>query len=263
MAKLNLQSSPGSNAGEKYAKTMRIADIIVDPEFSKVFDINKEVEQDITESIKKDGYDKSQPVVVWKGENILLDGHTRRKSSIAAGLEEILVTEKDFENRAAALNYVYERQVVRRNLTGGEILTAIKMMPTGKGLSIAKLAERLGVSKSTVNKAIDVVKNSSDEDIQAINSGDMTIYEANAKNRKARQGNPIDKEIENQERLPDFSDFLRTFLVEAIVILTEANQQAAVNLLFNHFLEAQDEQEEFYQILPENIKEKFLDEKVY
>jgi transcriptional regulator with XRE-family HTH domain len=137
------------------------------------------------------------------------------------------------------------------------------MMPTGKGLSIAKLAERLGVSKSTVNKAIDVVKNSSDEDIQAINSGDMTIYEANAKNRKARQGNPIDKEIENQERLPDFSAFLRTFLVEAIVILTEANQQAAVNLLFNHFLETQDEQEEFYQILPENIKEKLLDEKVY
>jgi ParB family chromosome partitioning protein len=128
MAKLTVPGTAGFNAGQNYySKPVRIGDIFIDPEISRIFAVQEKTRKEIVRSIGKKGYDKSQPVVLWKGKNILVDGHTRLAAAKEAGLEEIPATEMDFESREDALLYTFERQAVRRNLTASEILAAAQM----------------------------------------------------------------------------------------------------------------------------------------
>ena len=129
MAKLKLPGTAGFNAGKNYfAKSMRISDIVIDSEISQVFSIQEKVFQEIKAKMLKYGYDENEPVVLWKGTNILVDGRTRYTAAKEAGFKEIPVTEKEFKDRSEAILYTFERQVVRRNLTGAEIMTAAKML---------------------------------------------------------------------------------------------------------------------------------------
>jgi transposase len=52
---------------------------VIDPEISKIFSVQDKTVEEIAQKMEKAGYDRSQPVVVWKGKNILVDGHTRLK----------------------------------------------------------------------------------------------------------------------------------------------------------------------------------------
>ena len=253
--KLKLQSTPGHNAGESYAKSMRISDIIIDPELSKLFVIKDGVLQEIVDSITENGFDKSQPVTIWKNKNILLDGYTRRQAAITAGLEEILISEKDFESREDALTYALERQLIRRNLSSSEILKAVEMLPDernqrGEGRRAKKLANLLGVSEATIYQAKDVIENSPEEDLQAIRDGDMSLSKGYAKNRQKRAGKPdVDFVVTDAQGLPENVKFL----TGAVILLIEAGQQPAAELLINHYLKKH-EKKEFYKLLPEFAK---------
>ena len=99
MAKLKIPETAGFNAGKSYyAKPFRVEEIVINPEIAGIFKITDKVREAIKQQMKKFGYDKSQPVVVQKGTNILLDGHTRYAAAKEAGLEEIPVVEMDFED---------------------------------------------------------------------------------------------------------------------------------------------------------------------
>jgi ParB family chromosome partitioning protein len=130
MAKLNIESTPGFNAAKNiYAKAMRVDDIIIDPEISQIFKIQKNMQHEILQKIKNLGFDKSQPLTIQKGTNVLLDGHTRLAAAKDAGLEEVPVVEMEFDDRKAAMMYTFERQALRRNLSASEILKAAQMLP--------------------------------------------------------------------------------------------------------------------------------------
>ena len=247
MAKLTAPPPAGANGGERYAKMMRISDIIIDPEISRIFTFNEGIKAEIRDSIIKNGYDKSQPVIIWKDHRILVDGHHRRAGSKEAGLEEIIVSEKEFETKEEAILYAVERQVIRRNLTSGEILAAVELLPShfnksGEGNKARELAKRLGVSEGTIYQAKDVIKNSSEEDKQAVIDGDMSIYAASEKNRRKRaveQGRPQKPEASMQKSIK---------LKGAITLLAEAGQKTAAEMLINHYLQAQ-EKDSFLKLL--------------
>ena len=59
---------------------LEIDQIQIDPEFAKSFTIDKNVLDKIKKSMQENGFDESQPIVVWETERkfILVDGHTRR-----------------------------------------------------------------------------------------------------------------------------------------------------------------------------------------
>jgi ParB family chromosome partitioning protein len=193
MAKLETKTAAGFNAGKTFlSKQMRIADIIIDPEIAGIFKTSDDVKEEIRQKIKMFGYDKSQPVVVWKGPNILVDGHTRLEASREAGLDEIPTVEKDFVDREEALLYTFERQVIRRNLTSSEILTATKMIQgralNGTGRAAEHLANRLRISQTTVYQAKAIVKEAPKEILESVQSGKMSIkagYKAIRPNQKA------------------------------------------------------------------------------
>jgi len=261
MAKLKSPLMAGFNAGKNYyAKLIRIDDIKIDPELSKIFSINDKILDEIYQKILSFGYDESQPVVLQKDTNILLDGHTRLAAAKKAGLKEIPAVEKEFEDREDAVMYTFERQALRRNLTGAEILTAAEMIPIrkdkdGKGRAAELLAQRINVGVTTIYQAKALLRKAPEEDIQAVKNGDLSIkaaYNKNNPKKSVKQDKP-DVEFHSSMGLPDNVKFLKG----AVILLVEADQIQAADLLINHYLKKH-ERNGFFKILPNSIKSYFI-----
>ncbi|MCL2382430.1 MAG: ParB/RepB/Spo0J family partition protein [Treponema sp.] len=250
MGKLGLPTTAGFNAGKTfYAKPMRIAQIVIDPEIANIFSISDKILENIKRSMQKNGFYKEEPVVLWKGTNILVDGRTKYTAAKALGFEEIPVVEREFKSREDAILYTFERQVLRRNLTGAEILQASRVILDkhggAKNEGAREIAGRLGVSKATAYQAIKVLEEGTEEDVKAVESGAISIkkaYTPIAENSSHRHV---------QARLPDSAKFLSS----AVILLVQKQQQSAAELLVNHFLR-RNEKEAFYGTLPGDIKEK-------
>jgi ParB family chromosome partitioning protein len=206
MARLKAPETPaGFNAGRNYyAKPFRVTDIVLDPEISRIFRIHDKTVEEIARKMKKAGYDKSQPVVIWKGENILVDGHTRLAAAKELGLEEIPTVEMEFDDRAEALLYTFERQVLRRNLTSQEILTAAQLIPArkerdGKGRAAEQLAERLGISAATVYEARKIMMEAPEEELRAVQNGEKSIKAVYNKITRAKKQRPVEPAMGNAQ----------------------------------------------------------------
>jgi len=259
MAKLQTSAKSGFNAGDSYnVKYIAIDKIIIDPEISGKFKQVEYVVEDICQSILKDGFHKEEPVALWAGKNILLDGHQRYAGAKKAGLDEIPYIEKEFADRDEAILYTLERQVTRRNLTADEILYAASLIPNkkakdGEGRSTEIWAKRLGVSNSTISRAKQILENAPEEDIQAIRDGKETITNGYKKIKKPKQ-----KEVQKQEEVHFVKNDSQslpanvTFLKGAVILLVDSKQTPSAELLINHFLK-KNEKRGFYDLLPETV----------
>jgi ParB family chromosome partitioning protein len=252
MAKLNA-SAAGFNAGVvQVSKMVKISDIKIDPELSKVFTIQDKILEEIKSKMEKSGYDKSQPVSVWKGKNILLDGHTRLAAARALNLTEIPAVEMEFESFEEAELYTFERQVIRRNLTPAEILKAANMIKPkevkdGTGRAADLLAKRLGVSPATIYQARKIMVEASDEDIKAVQNNEKTIKAVYNEIKGTKKIGPAT--TEESQWIPEKIKILKS----AVVLLAEAKELKAANLVIAHFL-IKKEREGFYNVLPEHIR---------
>ncbi|MDR2019947.1 MAG: ParB/RepB/Spo0J family partition protein [Treponema sp.] len=195
----------GMNAGAAVvARMKRVSEIQTDPRLAGMFTVNAEILASIVASMRKSGYDKSQPLVLWKGNGVVVDGHTRLQAAREAGITEIPVEEKEFAALADAKLYAYRRQAERRNLAPAEILAAaMELQPKnsrdGTGRASEILAKNLGVSPSTVKHAQIVAQEAPPEIIDEVKNNRMTINKAYrlAKNTldKPAKGKPeTDKE---------------------------------------------------------------------
>jgi ParB family chromosome partitioning protein len=122
-----------------------IQDLIIKPPFSELFSIDENVLQAIVKNILENTYDESQPIVVWKDQNIVIDGHTRLKASHLAGRQIISVFNKAFRNEEEALQYAINNQRNRRNMSEAELLRCIE--------AVDKRQERGGDRKSEEAKS--------------------------------------------------------------------------------------------------------------
>ncbi|GBU28283.1 hypothetical protein R84B8_01841 [Treponema sp. R8-4-B8] len=253
MAKLPTPSKPGFNAGDSYnVKYIQIDKIIIDPEISKIFKPSEKVIDEICEGIKKDGFHKEEPVTLW--EKILVDGHQRYAAAKKAGLAEIPYIEKNFENREDAIFYTYERQVIRRNLDGADILVIAEMIPdtrsrNGDGRAAVELAKRVGIGGTTMYQAKSVLKNASEEDLQDIKEGKTSIKKVYNKS-KGKQPQEVNFTVNDAQTLPPVVSFLKG----AIILLVDSKQIPSAELLINHFLK-KNEKRGFYDLLPKTVSE--------
>jgi hypothetical protein len=249
MGKLKTPDTAGFNAGDSYkVQYIRLDNIVTDPEISGLYVLNEKIVDAICQSIIKDGFHKEQPVTLWG--KTLVDGHQRYAGAKKAGLVEIPYIERNFDCREEAILYSLERQSIRRNLSGKEILYAAKMLPgikakNGEGRSAEIWAERLGVSLSTIYRASSIIKNASDEDIQAVVEGKASI---NNISKKIKQPKEVEFTVNNAQSLPSNVSFLKG----AVILLVESKQTTAAELLINHYLK-KNEKRGFYDLLPETI----------
>jgi ParB family chromosome partitioning protein len=265
MGKLKTPTTAGFNAGNKNnVKLFPIKDIIIDPEIAGIFKISDKVLKEIQQKIEKFGFNEEEPVVLWKGKNILVDGRTRFTASKNAKLEKIPVFEKEFKDREEAILYTFERQVVRRNLTGAEILTAAQMIKgrkenDGSGRAAEILADKLGISPATVYQAKAILKDAPPETVKEVKEGKKSIKKAYNETRPEKEFH-----VNDAQSLPGNVVFLKS----AVTLLIEAkmenlNKAATVEqvvikvaeLLINHFLK-KNEKAGFYKLLPANIVKK-------
>ncbi len=67
-------------------------------------------------------------MATWQGqeEPVCIDGHTRLKAAIYAGIEEVAVYSYEFETEEDAFEYAIRLQSNRRNLTDGDLLQCIE-----------------------------------------------------------------------------------------------------------------------------------------
>jgi ParB-like chromosome segregation protein Spo0J len=256
MARLDARNTAGWNAGKNcYAKLVRISDIVIDPEISKIFKVEEKILSEIERKIRESGYDKNQPIVLWKDKNILVDGRTRLTAAKRLGLEEIPATEKEFANRQDALLYTFERQAIRRNLTSAEILAAAQTIHgrkerDGKGRAAERIAEKLGVSATTVYQARKIIKEAPKEELRAVQAGEKSIKAVyneitKPKERTEEEGG---KEFDTGDARANIK-----FLRGAVILLIEHQEPAPAQLLIDHFLR-KNEKAGFYKLLPENIR---------
>jgi len=264
MAKLQTPNTAGFNANNGYTvKFIKIDDIVIDPEIAGLFTVSEKNKNEIVESIKLSGFYKEEPVTLWG--KILVDGRTRYTAAKEAGLKEIPAVERDFATRDDAILYTYDRQVLRRNLTPGEMLQAAKTLlnkgkaANGEGRLAEPIAKRLGVHVTTLYKAEAVVREGSEEIIESVKNGKMSLKTAYHK-VKQHEKPDVKFNINDSQSLPANVKFLHS----AVILLVEKAHREAMTaselaiLLINHFLR-KNERHGFYDLLPEEVRAQLPD----
>jgi protein gp37 len=95
--------------------------IKTDPDLAGVFPIRPADLAAVTGSMRERGYDAAEPLVLWRGQDLLVDGHTRLEAARTSGLAHVYADEREFADKREALLYAIRRQRDRRNMTGKEL----------------------------------------------------------------------------------------------------------------------------------------------
>ena len=153
-------------------------DLIIEPELERCLPpLDEGKYQWIKERMIANGYETGYPVIVWKGKNIIVDGHHRYKACLELGIDPT-IDEVSFDSIDDALLYAYEHQENRRNLlpsqtaivgtkrmllkeriaarnrqfSGGSIPAGIEV-----GGTSTAIAKELKVGKGTIDRIITVI----------------------------------------------------------------------------------------------------------
>jgi len=177
---------------------MYIDDIKTASPFRDLFPVRKRVLDDIMWDMRRNGYDNSQPLVLWKDhDNVIIDGHTRLAAAKKANIYQIPALFKAFSDEEAALKYAISCQRNRRNLSDSELVACVveldKRMSIGRpkgddekitqpcainGRTSQTTADLLGVSARKVEQIRTVMDNAPDEIKRMVKTGRMTVNSA-------------------------------------------------------------------------------------
>ena len=197
------EAAPLADGGLRFSKTMLVEKIEEHEDFKRLFRIDDGVLGRITEAMRSRGFDNSQPVHIWHtcgndGEHwYLIDGYTRFTACKKAGITRIPVYEHEFGSFAETYKYVLSLQVNRRNLSGDELLKNVAILLDSDevcnydGDKAEKIADSLGISKRTAQRAISLRKNGDNELLESVRSGELSVNKAyNRLQKERREGKP-------------------------------------------------------------------------
>ena len=207
----------------------------IDPELNEVLpDLADEDYKALEESLLTEGF-KGAPIMVWKGQDIIVDGHNRyqicKKHDIPFEVKEI-----EFANKDEVIIWMVKQQIGRRNLTslqriqlaekyrpmyrkkakenqskagteygnGGTKLTANlpQALDTDKKRNSTvdkKLSEMAGVSERTYRMGAKILNSGDETLISEVKSGEKAI--SKAYNELKEKNKPV-VETKEQENTP-------------------------------------------------------------
>ena len=211
---------PFADGGLKLSKSIKISELENHPDFQELFLIDEKLLERIVNSINENGFDASQPVHIWKMADdngtihmYLIDGYTRIAALKKAGHETVPFFEHSFETFDDAYKYVLGLQVNRRNLEGSELLRNVsKLLGTefvqnAEGKKSEVIAEVLGVSDRTVEKAISVAENADEETLAKIDNGELSVNKAYKQGKAKQKQNDQNVSPDDDELPPPFPEF--------------------------------------------------------
>lgn len=179
----------------------KVYDLKVDPELRDLIPpLSEEEHRMLEDSIVRDGCDT--PLTVWDG--IIVDGHNRYEICVRHNIP-FAYEERHFEDRDAAVFWMLEHQLARRNLNSYQrSLLALRFEPMLKKVakgkqgkrndldtnfrtnlsgsstsySAEKMAELAGVSPTTIKKVKRLEKEADEETKKQLRKGDTSIHKA-------------------------------------------------------------------------------------
>lgn len=170
--------------------------------FNGLFDVSPFVVSAIKENMETNGFDPSKPIDVWKGQGIIVDGHTRLQAALQAGISKVAIYEHDFDDEDGALAYAIHNQRDRRNLTDAEIARCLEALdrrkPRGRknelapyganlGKSSEETAKLMGIPPRQVERTRTVLAHGGEETKQAVRSGEKSINKAYQETQERRR----------------------------------------------------------------------------
>lgn len=166
--------------------------------FKNLFPIRDTVLSEIIDDMTVNGFDSGHPIVVWN--MTVVDGHTRLKAAVAAGLETVPVICRQFDDENEALDYAIRCQRNRRNLTDGELFHCVETLyykkkrgrrpencPCRIGKASLDVAETLGISSRQVEKFHAIGRYATSEIKEALAAGKYTVSRAYEETMRARR----------------------------------------------------------------------------
>ncbi len=181
---------------------IHISELIVQDPFAAIFPIGNETLESIQQNMEANGFDEIFPIIAWEGKNIVVDGHTRFAAAKAAGMEEVPVLFKSFDNEDDAVLYSFHIQRNRRNISDEDILNCLALLdtiheskkegnkdgsnPNRKETNQIR-AKELGISPDKVDKARKVMEHGTEEIRESISSGEKSINKAFQEVQEARR----------------------------------------------------------------------------
>jgi ParB-like chromosome segregation protein Spo0J len=205
---------------------MRIDQIETREPFSKLFPVDDRIVEAIRSHMEARGYDKSQPIVIWDEEGVVVDGHTRLEAAKLAGIHDVPVHHRPFEDEDEALKYAIHNQRNRRNLTDAELMQLIEVVDKRKerggvreadsgkyqpkasseahGKSAEETAKITGISRTKVEKARTIRDHADEKTKEDVKSGKKSINKAyrETQQRRKEESTPATT-ADNAIRQPD------------------------------------------------------------
>jgi len=168
--------------------------------FAGLFPSTPDVRNAIKADMEKRGYDEAFPVIAWN--DVVVDGNTRASVADELGLD-VLVSDREFDTVADALDYAVHCQKDRRNMTSAAFVAALaaikdeeeaaakerqashlkhvgnsSLSPDGdnekRGRSSEMIAETLGTNARKVQRGIAIL-NGPEEIKEKVESGELSI----------------------------------------------------------------------------------------
>lgn len=159
-------------------------------------DENRELERRLLEEGCRD------PLVVWKEENVLVDGHHRFEICERHGIP-YTVKYQSFADVKAAKMWMRKNQLARRNLTKEERDQWIREM-RAEGMTQKEVAEVVGLERSAVAKIENVKNSHSGQCPPSLNQDELLALKIRSEEAEA-QVKRLKNEIDAKAR-----DFART-----------------------------------------------------
>ncbi len=196
--------------------TRQTDSIITVQPFNALFPVDARALSAIADVMRKAGFDPAFPLVLWRGRNIVVDGHTRLEAARLAGIDDVPVVEHEFSSEDVALTYAIHCQRDRRNLTDADILRLVSeldkrrrkgersdLAPHGAksgGKSADATAAAIGISARRVERTRAVLDKATPEVKAAVESGGLSLNKAYQKTRDPKTTSDDAAELSDTEK---------------------------------------------------------------
>jgi len=182
-----------------------IEKIEINPKLKGIFAQGETEISNICENMKINGFNAGNPVTVSQ-DTVLVEGHTRYLAAQRAGLNKIAVVYKHFDSEQQMIEYAYNQQLHRRNLSEQQIFETYKRLREmtnedgKKAKTDVQIAEELNVSPRQIAKMKEVERKASPEIVEAFSEGTISLNQAY--NQMKEELKPAEEKIEVQEAVP-------------------------------------------------------------
>ena len=208
--------------------------------FEKLFPIQEETLDAIRQDMEVNGFDPVFPLVVWKEENVLVDGHTRFTAARNMSMDQVPVVYKSFEDEDDALLYSFHAQRNRRNMSDDDIVKCLALLDvmhkknetdqkTTRKVENEIRAKELGISPQKVDKARKVMEYGSPDIQGQVQAGEKSINRAfnEVQTQRRESGEIQGKETDGLGLSAKYTQSLGRFLKELTRIREQGWQEVS------------------------------------